>query len=109
MFMCGSAKMLGEITRMEGLAGTRIVRTKKYDYWICFLYREEYATMTIKRNNFGRIEGYETWQEQQANVLKWFPSTVDNFTPLTPIFLQNFWQDADGLIRSHHNCIVIMN
>ena len=34
MFMCGSAKMLGEITRMEGLACTRIVRTKKYDYFL---------------------------------------------------------------------------
>ena len=90
-----SAKMLGEITRMDGLAGTRIVRTKKYDYWICFLCPEEYNNMKDTRKNFGIIEGYETWRQQQEHVKKWFDTTTTFFTKEKPIFLQNIWEDAD--------------
>jgi len=92
-----SAKMLSEITTMKGLAGTRLVPTKKYDYWICFLCPEPYENMLHTRKNFGIIQGYETWQQQQEHVKYWFPSTrkEDLFTPEMPIFLQNFWKDAD--------------
>jgi len=90
-----SAKMLGEITRMKGLAGTRVVRTKKVDYWICFLNEIEYNNMKDTRRNFGKILGYETWQQQEAHVKKWFPGTTKYFSKEDPIFLQNFWRDAD--------------
>jgi len=89
------AKMLGEMIRMEGLAGTRMVPTKKYDYLICFLCRKEYENMKDKKRNFTKIEGYETWRQQQEHVKEWFDVGSGFFSVEAPIFLQNIWEDAD--------------
>ena len=88
--------------------GIRITGNK-YDYWMFCLCQMDAVTLAQIKCKYTKIEGFHSWQQQEAKLKQWFPEFGHDgqfaITPETPIFLQDFWQNADdGDDRDDSKC-----
>jgi len=92
-------QMLNRTRNTPGVfKGIRIL-AQKYDYWMFCLCKIDSDAIAQIKCKYTKIEGFQSWQQQEAKLKEWFPGFEDGeafeITPEKPIFLQDFWQNAD--------------
>ena len=92
-------KMLYRTRNTPGVFKGIRITAQKYDYWMFFLCKIDSDAIALIKCKYTKIEGFQSWQQQEAKLKEWFPQFDhggDNeITPLNPIFMQDFWQNAD--------------
>jgi len=92
-------KMLHRARTTEGVFRGIRITGMKYDYWIFCLCKMDAVAIAEIKCKYSKIEGFQSWQQQEAKLMQWFPQFKPGgqfaFTPTCPLFLQDFWQNAD--------------
>ena len=92
-------KMLYRTRNTPGVFKGIRIPCHKYDYWIFCLCKLDAVAIAQIKCSYTKIEGFQSWQQQEAKLKEWFPAfqagEAYEITPETPIFMQDFWQNAD--------------